>query len=52
MNFYMQTNKDYVSQSLMSNMFGTEYYEVEVDTIKNIMQDLNQYQDRSIEVRY
>ena len=41
MNFYMQTNKDYVSQSLMSNMFGTEYYEVEVDTIKNIMQDLN-----------
>ena len=37
--FYKQTNPDYVSQSLVPNMFGQDYDEVEVDTIKNIMQN-------------
>lgn len=35
--FYRQTNIDYVSQSLITNMFGNTYDIVEVDTIKNIM---------------
>ena len=39
--FYKQTNPDYVSQSLVSNMFGNEYDEVEVDSIKNIMKEHN-----------
>lgn len=39
--FYKQTNPDYVSQSLVKNMFGQEYDEVEVDSIKNIMTDNN-----------
>ena len=33
--FYKQTNPNYVSQSLVSNMFGNDYDEVEVDSIKN-----------------
>lgn len=37
--FYKQTNPDYVSQSLVPNMFGEEYDKVVVDTIKNIMQN-------------
>lgn len=39
--FYKQTNPNYVSQSLVSNMFGNEYDEVEVDSIKNIMKEYN-----------
>ena len=39
--FYKQTNPDYVSQSLVLNMFGNEYDEVEVDSIKNIMKEHN-----------
>ena len=39
--FYKQTNPDYVSQSLVSNMFGNDYDEVEVDSIKNIMKENN-----------
>tara|TARA_A100001015_G_scaffold314330_1_gene423543 strand:- start:1131 stop:2582 length:1452 start_codon:yes stop_codon:yes gene_type:complete len=37
--FYKQTNPQYVSQSLVDNMFGNDYDEV--DSIKNIMSDLN-----------
>ena len=40
MKFYKQINENYVSQSLITNMFGTEYDIVEVDTLKNIMQKL------------
>ena len=39
--FYKQNNPDYVSQSLVKNMFGNEYDEVEVDSIKNIMNKYN-----------
>ena len=39
--FYKQTNPTYVSQSLVSNMFGDEYDEVEVDSVKNIMEKYN-----------
>lgn len=39
--FYKQTNPNYVSQSLVSNMFGNDYDEVEVDSIKNIMKEYN-----------
>lgn len=39
--FYKQSNPDYVSQSLVENMFGNEYDEVEVDSIKNIMKTYN-----------
>tara|TARA_E500000178_G_scaffold312362_1_gene328983 strand:- start:8749 stop:9435 length:687 start_codon:yes stop_codon:yes gene_type:complete len=39
--FYRQINPDYVSQSLVKNMFGNEYDEVEVDSIKNIMKEYN-----------
>lgn len=35
--FYKQTNKNYVSQSLIENMFDMDYDIVNVDTIKNIM---------------
>jgi FkbM family methyltransferase len=38
--FYKQNNPNYVSQSLVNNMFGIEYDEVEVDSIKNIMVEL------------
>lgn len=37
MKFYKQSNKNYVSQSLIDNMFSSEYDIVKVDTIKNIM---------------
>ncbi len=37
--FYKQTNPKYVSQSLISNMFGDEYDTVEVTTISKIMSD-------------
>ena len=36
--FYKQNNPQYVSQSLIGNMFGRKYDEVEVDNIKNIME--------------
>tara|TARA_Y100000389_G_scaffold78123_1_gene74926 strand:+ start:15115 stop:15801 length:687 start_codon:yes stop_codon:yes gene_type:complete len=39
--FYKQNNPDYVSQSLVENMFSNEYDEVEVDSIKNIMKIYN-----------
>jgi FkbM family methyltransferase len=35
--FFKQENKKYVSQTFIDNMFGTEFDEVNVDTIKNIM---------------
>ena len=39
--FYKQNNPNYVSQSLVKNMFSNEYDEVEVDSIKNIMNKYN-----------
>ena len=39
--FYKQDNPNYVSQSLENNMFGNNYDVVKVDTIKNIMNELN-----------
>jgi FkbM family methyltransferase len=39
LNFYKQSNKNYVSQTLIENMYSNEYYIVEVDTIKNIMEE-------------
>lgn len=36
--FFKQTNDNYVSQSLVENMFGQRYDIVEVDSIKNIME--------------
>ena len=39
--FYEQDNKNHVSQSLIENMFGKDYYEVEVNSIKNIMSENN-----------
>jgi FkbM family methyltransferase len=39
--FYKQTNENYVSQSLIENMFSNEYDIVEVDSIKNIMKEHN-----------
>ena len=39
--FYKQDNPNYVSQSLENNMFGINYDIVKVDTIKNIMNELN-----------
>ena len=39
--FYKQNNPDYVSQSLVENMFSNDYDEVEVDSIKNIMKIYN-----------
>lgn len=35
--FFKQTNNNYVSQSLVENMFGNNYDIVSVDSIKNIM---------------
>lgn len=35
--FYKQINENYVSQSLIPNMFGTTYDEVSVSSIKDIM---------------
>jgi FkbM family methyltransferase len=37
--FYKQTNEDYVSQSLVENIFGQKYDIVPVDSIKNIMEE-------------
>jgi FkbM family methyltransferase len=39
--FYRQSNKNYVSHSLIENMFSTNYDIVPVDTIKNIMNENN-----------
>ena len=39
--FYKQSNPNYVSQSLVENMFSNQYDEVEVDSIKNIMKTYN-----------
>lgn len=39
--FYKQTNKTYVSQSIVENMFGDEYDIINVDSIKGIMKKLN-----------
>lgn len=39
--FYKQDNSNYVSQSLENNMFGNNYDVVKVDTIKNIINELN-----------
>ena len=36
--FYKQSNENYVSQSLVENMFGQNYDVVPVDNIKNIME--------------
>lgn len=36
--FYKQANEDYVSQSLVENIFGQNYDIVPVDSIKNIME--------------
>ena len=37
LNFYKQTNEKYVSQSLIENMFGENYDTIQVNSIKNIM---------------
>lgn len=37
--FYRQTNDKYVSQSLIPNMFGTTYDEVNVNSIKGMMNE-------------
>ena len=42
--FYKQENPNYVSQSLIENMFGSNYDIVNVDTIKNIMNRFNHKQ--------
>jgi FkbM family methyltransferase len=39
--FYKQSNENYVSQSLIENMFSNNYDIVEVDTIKHIMKENN-----------
>ena len=39
--FYKQTNENYVSQTLIENMYSNEYDIVEVDSIKNIMNENN-----------
>tara|TARA_Y100000389_G_scaffold39087_1_gene33486 strand:- start:9703 stop:10416 length:714 start_codon:yes stop_codon:yes gene_type:complete len=36
--FYKQTNEKYVSQSLIENMFGENYDIIQVNSIKNIME--------------
>jgi len=36
--FYKQNNENYVSQSLVENMFGNIYDVIQVDSIKNIME--------------
>lgn len=36
--FYKQTNEKYVSQSLIENMFGKNYDTIQVNSIKNIME--------------
>ena len=39
--FYKQSNENYVSQTLIENMYSNEYDIVEVDTINNIMKENN-----------
>lgn len=39
--FYKQSNKNYVSQSIISEMFTDSYDIIEVDSLKNIMQNFN-----------
>jgi FkbM family methyltransferase len=39
--FYKQTNENYVSQTLIENMYSSNYDIVEVDSIKNIMKENN-----------
>ena len=39
--FYKQSNKDNVSQSIIADMFTSDYDIIEVDSLKNIMQKLN-----------
>ena len=39
--FYKQENPECVSQSLIQNMFSNEFDEIEVDSIKNIMDKYN-----------
>ena len=39
--FYKQSNENYVSQSLITNMFTDKYEEVHVNSIKNIMEEHN-----------
>lgn len=38
--FYKPMNPQYVSHTLIPNMYSTEYTEVEVDSIKNLMMEL------------
>ena len=45
--FYKQENKKNVSQSLIPNMFGNEYDEVDVLTIKDLM---NKYDHKNIDL--
>tara|TARA_Y100000741_G_scaffold62485_2_gene44322 strand:+ start:55457 stop:56191 length:735 start_codon:yes stop_codon:yes gene_type:complete len=42
--FYKQTNEKYVSQSLIENMFGENYDTIQVNSIKNIMEQRNHKQ--------
>jgi len=42
--FYKQNNKDFVSQSLIENMFGNNYDIIQVNSIKNIMLENNHKQ--------
>ena len=42
--FYKQTNPNYCSQTFIRDMFGEDYDEVPVDTIKNIMLKLDHKQ--------
>jgi FkbM family methyltransferase len=39
--FYKQTNPEYISHTLVENMFGDEYIEVPVKNLKTIMNELN-----------
>jgi len=39
--FYKQSNKNYVSQSVISNMFSDNYDIVKVDSLQNLMNNLN-----------
>jgi FkbM family methyltransferase len=39
--FYKQSNPEYVSQSLIENMFTDEYYEVDTITLNEVMSSLN-----------
>lgn len=41
--FYKPNNDNYVSHTLIENMYSDKYYIVDVDSIKNIMTELNHY---------